>query len=105
MKIKIKEDGKKKIIPEIQLSHLMMRLESRIFTGILERLFKKRGLWVIGIHDAIVVLEGENKCPEEKIREIMMEEYSKYGLIPTLSTDRYKQIDYQNVKCSRKQEA
>ena len=87
-KIKIK-NGKKKEVPEVQLSHLMMRLESQIFTSILVRLFKKRGLHVMGIHDAIVVLEGLDKCPESKIREIMIEEYAKFGLVPTLSVDVY----------------
>jgi hypothetical protein len=87
-KIKIK-GGKKKEVPEVQLSHLMMRLESQIFTSILVRLFKKRGLYVMGIHDAIVVLDGLEICPEDKIKEIMLEEYAKFGLVPTLSVDVY----------------
>ena len=77
-----KEEGKK------VLSWLLMRVESRIFTNILQKLFNKRGLVVISIHDAIVVLK-DNKIGEEKIKEIMIEEYAKYGLIPTLSVDRY----------------
>ena len=70
------------------LSYLITRIESKIFMNILSSLFKKRGLWVIGIHDAIVVIE-DNKIEEEKIREIMLKEYAQYGLIPTLSTDYY----------------
>jgi hypothetical protein len=31
----------------------------------------------------------DNNIGEEKIKEIMIEEYAKYGLIPTLSVDRY----------------
>ncbi len=77
-----KEEGKK------VLSWLLMRVESRIFTNILQKLFNKRGLVVISIHDAIVVLK-DNNIGEEKIKEIMIEEYAKYGLIPTLSVDRY----------------
>ena len=70
------------------LSYLITRIESKIFMNILSSLFKKRGLWVIGIHDAIVVIE-DNKIEEEKIREIMLKEYAQYGLIPTLSTDYF----------------
>ena len=77
-----KDEGKK------VLSWLLMRVESRIFTNILQKLFNKRGLVVISIHDAIVVLK-DNNIGEEKIKEIMIEEYAKYGLIPTLSVDRY----------------
>ena len=91
LKKKIK-NNKKKMVPEVQLSHLMMRLESQIFTSILIRLFKKTrtGLRVMGIHDAIVVVQGLDKFPEEKIREIMMEEYKRFGLVPTLSVDKYR---------------
>ena len=77
------EEGKK------VLSWLLMRLEGRIFTNILMKLFNKRGLVVISIHDAIVVLK-DNKIGEEKIKEIMVKEYARYGLIPTLSTDYFE---------------
>ena len=77
------EEGKK------VLSWLLMRLEGRIFTNILMKLFNKRGLVVISIHDAIVVLK-DNNIGEEKIKEIMVKEYARYGLIPTLSTDYFE---------------
>ena len=57
--------------------------------NILSSLFKKRGSWVIGIHDAIVVLEGEDKHSEEQISNVILKEYRQYGLVPTLSIDKY----------------
>ena len=81
--VKGTEDDGKKV-----LSWLLMRLEGRIFTNILQKLFNKRGLVVISIHDAIVVLK-DNNIGEEKIKEIMVKEYARYGLIPTLSTDYF----------------
>lgn len=71
---------------EILLPLLLMRLESKIFTQILTKLFNKRVL-CFGIHDAVAVLKS---ClSEDDIKKVMMEVYREYGLIPTLSVDYY----------------
>ena len=70
----------------IMLSHILMRLESQIFTEILRRLFNKR-IVCFGIHDAVAVLHS--KLPVDGVESIMMDVYADYGLIPTLSVDRY----------------
>ena len=67
---------------KILLPNLLMRLESYIFTAILIKLYHTRGFYCLGIHDAICVLNDKMSC--EKVHEIMMKEYAKYGLIPTL---------------------
>lgn len=71
---------------DILLPLLLMRLESRIFTKILTKLFNKRIL-CFGIHDAVAVLKS--KLSEEEIKQVMMSVYEEYGLIPTLSIDHY----------------
>ena len=71
---------------DILLSMLLMRLESNIFANILTKLFNKR-IVCFGIHDAVAVLKS--KLTEEEIKQVMMNEYKKFGLIPTLSVDYY----------------
>ena len=71
---------------DILLSMLLMRLESKIFTNILTKLFNKRVV-SFGIHDAVAVINS--KLSEEDIKQIMMNEYKKFGLVPTLSVDYY----------------
>ena len=70
----------------ILLPLLLMRLESRIFTKILTRLFNKR-VSCFGIHDAVAVLKS--KLTEEDVKKVMMDVYQEYGLVPTLSIDHY----------------
>lgn len=72
---------------KIQLPHKLMQLESAVFTKILEQLFKKRGLHIIAIHDAIAVMN--DKLETVKIKKIMLDEYRKFGLIPTLAVEEY----------------
>ena len=68
------------------LSIVMMNLESRIFTGILERMYSKR--WnAIHIHDCIIVPEtiNKNQPTRDEVIEIMKDVYKQYGLAPTFS--------------------
>ena len=71
---------------EILLPMLLMKLESKIFTNILTKLFNKR-IVCFGIHDAVAVIKS--KLSVEEIEQIMMDNYKEYGLIPTLSVDHY----------------
>lgn len=71
---------------EILLPMLLMKLESKIFTNILTKLFNKR-IVCFGIHDAVAVIKS--KLSVEEIKQIMMDNYKEYGLIPTLSVDHY----------------
>jgi len=71
---------------EVLLATVMMRLESDIFTEILRRLFNKR-IVCFGIHDAVAVIHS--KLSEEEIKSVMMNVYADYGLIPTLSVEKY----------------
>lgn len=71
---------------EILLPMLLMKLESKIFTNILTKLFNKR-IVCFGIHDAVAVIKS--KLSAEEIKQIMMDNYKEYGLIPTLSVDYY----------------
>lgn len=70
------------------LPNQMMAFESKLFGAILRQCFAKR--WcVVSIHDAIVVLdvpENEHLYIDE-LRDIMMEEYARYGLYPTISVE------------------
>ena len=70
----------------VLLPMLLMKLESKIFTNILTKLFNKR-IVCFGIHDAVAVIKS--KLSEEEIKQIMMDNYKEYGLIPTLSVDHY----------------
>ncbi|WP_295935251.1 hypothetical protein, partial [uncultured Alistipes sp.] len=83
-------NGNSKIVERdaFQLPHLLMRLESAIFTEILTRLFRKRYLHCIGIHDAVAVMN--DKYSPDYIEKIMMEVYKAYGLHPKLDTTTYK---------------
>ena len=65
---------------------LLMRLESKIFTEILRKLFNKR-ITCFGIHDAVAVIHS--KLPVDEVESVMTEVYADYGLIPTLSVDYY----------------
>lgn len=70
--------------PTASLSMAMMNLESKIFTEILKRIYRKR--WrAVHIHDCIVVPKtGKKNQPEKsEVLEIMREVYQQYGLRPT----------------------
>ena len=71
---------------KVMLALLLMKLESKIFTQILTKLFNKR-IVCIGIHDAVAVIKS--RLSEDEIKSMMMDVYAQYGLIPTLSVDFY----------------
>ena len=74
--------------PTASLSVALMSLESRIFRSILASLFRKR-FYAIHIHDCIVIPEtGNTHQPTlEDVKRIMMTEYAKYGLVPSLKAE------------------
>ena len=74
---------------EVMLPLMLMKLESKIFTQILTKLFNKR-ICCFGIHDAVAVINS--KLSVDEIKVIMMNVYAEYGLIPTLSEDYYSQV-------------
>lgn len=70
--------------PTSALSLAMMNLESKIFTEILRRIYKKR--WrAVHIHDCIIVPDTgkKNQPNREDIEKIMREVYKEFGLFPT----------------------
>ena len=70
--------------PTASLSIAMMNLESRIFTEILKRLYRKR--WrAFHIHDCIIVPKTKNKNQPTRaeILGIMKDVYQEFGLVPT----------------------
>ena len=69
------------------LHWIFQQLESSIFTPALDVLFKKRGMAALGIHDAVVVMS--DRIPVEQVQTIMMQEYAKHGLVPTLNVEYY----------------
>ena len=73
------------------VSNKIQSFESKLMGAILRRCFEHN--WcVVSIHDAVVVLDvEENNCLNlDELRDIMIEEYSKYGLSPTLSLDTFQ---------------
>lgn len=77
---------------ESELSNSMMRLESEIFYIILEKLYTKKGLDVINIHDAIVVLDtSDEKYKIEDIENVILEVYHSFNLFPSLDATNYIQ--------------
>ena len=73
------------------LANKMMAFESKLFASILKRCFE-RGWCVVSIHDAIEVLNvQENEHLDiDELKDIMMEEYEKVGLFPTVSIDVFR---------------
>ena len=73
------------------LANKMMAFESKLFASILKRCFE-RGWCVVSIHDAIEVLNvQENEHLDiDELKGIMMEEYAKVGLFPTVSIDVFR---------------
>ena len=74
--------------PTASLSIALMSLESRIFTAVLASLYRKR-YYAVHIHDCLVIPETGNKHQptREEVERIMMKEYAKYGLVPTLKAE------------------
>ena len=74
--------------PTASLSVALMWLESRIFRSVLASLYRKR-YYAVHIHDCIVIPRTENRHQptQEEVERLLMKEYAKYGLIPTLSSD------------------
>lgn len=70
------------------LANQMMSFESRLFGAILRRCYE-RNWCVVSIHDAIVVLDTpENEYLDiDELKGVMMEEYARCGLYPTISIE------------------
>jgi hypothetical protein len=68
------------------LPKAMMALEAKIITSSLTSIYNKK-LCAVDIHDSVVVPD----CPEndgvteDVVRELMLKNFRKYGLVPTLS--------------------
>jgi len=81
--IKVNEDYNVKVKNNV-LPNRMMKLESEIFTKILEKLLVNYD--VINIHDAICVIDTEknmNLTPSE-VEKVMLDVFKKYHLYPTI---------------------
>ena len=74
--------------PETALSVVMMDVESEIFRGVLNSLYRKR-LPAVHIHDAIVLPEAKTAIDVKYIEGVMRKVYKRFGLHPTFSVDRY----------------
>lgn len=74
--------------PTASLSVALMSLESRIFRSVLASLYRKR-YYAVHIHDCIVIpLTGNKHQPtREEVERLLMKEYAKYGLVPTLKAE------------------
>lgn len=70
------------------LSVALMALEANIFRSALESLYRKR-YDAIHIHDCIVIPDTgkTHQATEQVVTKILLEEYQKYGLIPTLKAE------------------
>ncbi len=84
----ISENGISTTKPSTSLSLAMMSLESRIFTSVLESLYRKR-YYAISIHDCIVIPQTGNthQPTREEVERLLLKEYAKYGLIPTFKEE------------------
>ena len=74
--------------PTASLSVALMSLESRIFRSVLASLYRKR-FHAVHIHDCIVIPQTGNKHQptREEVERLLMKEYAKYGLVPTLKAE------------------
>lgn len=75
----------------VQLPHLLMRFESVIFTRALAAAFAER-IPAIGIHDCIAVVDNADSIDavqQQKVVEIIKEQYMNAGLVPSLGVERY----------------
>ena len=73
-----------------QLCDKITRVESELFHTILERCFAN-GWVVTSIHDAVIVLDvPENEGIDEgELIDIIMSEYRRHGLIPTVHLEKF----------------
>ena len=73
-----------------QLCDKITKVESELFHSILEHCFKK-GWIVTSIHDAVVVLDvpGNEHFDEDELIAIILSEYRKHGLIPTVHLENF----------------
>lgn len=69
----------------IQLSHKLTQLESSLFYDILRELFKIEKLMVVGIHDAVAVLDDQ--IEPNAVIEIMRNVYKQYGLVASFKAE------------------
>ena len=74
--------------PTAALSLTLMTIEANIFRSALASLYRKR-YHAVHIHDCIVIPDTGNKHQptREEVETILLKEYERYGLIPTLSTE------------------
>lgn len=74
--------------PTASLSVALMSLESRIFRSVLASLYRKR-YYAVHIHDCIVIPQTGNthQPTREEVERLLMKEYAKYGLVPTLKAE------------------
>lgn len=73
-----------------QLCDKITRVESELFHTILEHCFAK-GWVVTSIHDAVIVLDvpGNEHIDEGELIDIILSEYRKHGLIPTVHLEKF----------------
>jgi len=76
-------------IPKIQIAHKMMQIESYLFIRILKQLFKIKNAYVVGIHDAIAIID--DSIQEEKVKEIIEKQFKEIGLRPSLKCENIYQ--------------
>lgn len=72
------------------LCNKITKVESEIFHNILGECFKRE--WhVVSIHDAVVVLDvpGNEVIDEGELKDIIMNEYRRHGLIPTVHLEKF----------------
>lgn len=73
-----------------QLCDKITRVESELFHTILEHCFAN-GWVVTSIHDAVIVLDvpGNEHIDEGELIDIILSEYRKHGLIPTVHLEKF----------------
>lgn len=73
-----------------QLCDKITKVESELFHSILSNCFVK-GWVVTSIHDAVVVLDvpGNERIDEGELIDIILSEYRKHGLIPTVHLEKF----------------
>ena len=69
----------------LQLSHKLTQLESSIFYDILRELFKNKELMVIGIHDAVAVMN--DAMSSDDVIKVMNNVFRKYGIVASFNVE------------------
>ena len=72
------------------LCNRITKVESELFHSIIQQCFE-RGWVIVSIHDAIVVLdvEANNSLNIEELKGIILNEYNKHRICPTLSVETF----------------